>query len=185
MTKEEILKQVFETCSFEEIIEFGIENNQIENLDVLKLAEKIEKEGFKVNIFTRYDYTDAISHLLEEASSKCTLPTSYELMDVIKYYYFNSEIYNCFDDDDMIDHLDGTYAMDNYIDEKCEWRLRNERLNCENEAESIIKGHPDTVAKTLQQLNSFDLKRFLCDFVDSGYHISNEELLKKLKEKIV
>ena len=45
MTKEEILKQVFETCSFEEIIEFGVENNQIENLDILKLAEKIQKEG--------------------------------------------------------------------------------------------------------------------------------------------
>lgn len=185
MTKEEILKQVFETCSFEEITKFGIENNQIENLDVLKLAEKIQKEGLKVNIFTRDDYIDVISDLLEEASSKRTLPTSYELMDVIKYYYYNSDIYHCFDYDDMIDHLDGTYAMDNYIDEKCEWRLRNERLNCENEAESIIKGHSDTVAKSLQGLNSFDLKRFLCDFVDSGYYISNEELLNKIKEKIV
>lgn len=185
MTKEEILKQVFETCSFEEITKFGIENNQVENYDILRLAETIEKEGFKANIFTRDDYTDAISHLLEEASSKCTLPTSYELMDVIKYYYFNSEIYNCFLDEDMIDHLDGTIAMDSYIDEKCEMRLRNERLNCDNEAESIIKGHPDTVAKALQELNRFDLKRFLCDFVDSGYYISNEELLNKIKEKIV
>jgi hypothetical protein len=84
----------------------------------------------------------------------------------------------------MIDHLEGTIAMDNYIEEQCEDRLRDERINCENEAESIIKGHPDTVAKALQGLNNFDLKRFLCDFVDSGYCISNEELLNKLKEKI-
>ena len=185
MTKEEILKQVFETCSFEEIIEFGIESNQIENLDVLKFAEKIKKEGLKVNIFTSDDYVDVISDLLEEASSKWSLPTSYDIMDVIKNYYFNSEIYNCFFDDDMVGHLDGTLAMDSYIEEKCEERLRNKSLNCENEAESIIKGHSDTVAKSLQHLNSFDLKRFLCDFVDSGYYISNEELLNKLKEKIV
>ena len=184
MTKEELLKQVFETCSFEEITRFGIENNEIENVDILKLAETIEKEGFKVNIFTSDDYTDAISHLLDEASLKCILPTSYDLMGVIKNHYFNYEIYNCFHDDDMIDHLDGTLAMDSYIEEKCEYRLRNERFNCENEAESIIKGHPDTVAKSLQQLNSFDLKRFLCDFVDSGYYISNEDLLNKIKEKI-
>lgn len=184
MAKEELLKQVFETCSFEEITRFGIENNQIENVDILTLAETIEKDSFKVNIFTGDDYTDAISHLLDEASSKCTLPTSYDLMGVIKNHYFNSEIYNCFDDVDMIDHLDGTYSMDKYIDEKCEDRLRDERFNCENEAESIIKGHPDTVAKSLQELNSFDLKRFLCDFVDSGYYISNEELLNKIKEKI-
>jgi hypothetical protein len=184
MTKEEILKQVFETCSFEEITRFGIENNQIENVDILTLAETIEKEGFKVNIFTSDDYCDAISHLLNEASLKCTLPTSYDLMGVIKNHYFNSEIYNCFHDDDMIDHLEGTIAMDNYIEEQCEMRLRDERINCENEAESIIKGHPDTVAKSLQELNSFDLKRFFCDFVDSGYYISNEELLNKLKEKI-
>ena len=185
MTKEELLKQVFETCSFEEITKFGIENNQIENVDILTLAETIEKEGFKVNIFSSDDYCDAISHLLDEASLKCTLPTSYDLMGVIKNHYFNSEIYNCFLDDDMVGHLDGTLAMDSYIEEKCEERLRNKSLNCENEAESIIKGHSDTVAKSLQHLNSFDLKRFLCDFVDSGYYISNEELLNKLKEKIV
>lgn len=184
MTKQEILKKVFETCSFEEITRFGIENNQIENVDILRLAETIEKKGFKVNIFTGDDYCDAISHLLDEASLKCTLPTSYGLMGAIKNHYFNSEIYNCFDDDDMIDHLEGTIAMDNYIEEQCEMRLRDERINCENEAESIIKGHPDIVAKSLQELNSFDLKRFLCDFVDSGYYISNEELLNKLKEKI-
>jgi hypothetical protein len=184
MTKVELLKQVFETCSFEEITKFGIENNQIENVDILTLAEKIEKEGLKVNIFTSDDYCDAISNLLDEASSKWVLPTSYDIMDVIKNHYFNSEIYNCFDDDDMIDHLDGTYSMDRYIDEKCEYRLRDESINCENEAESIIKGHPDTVAKSLQELNSFDLKRFFCDFVDSGYYISNEELLNKIKEKI-
>ena len=184
MTKEEILKQVFETCSFEEIIKFGIENNQIENLDVLNLAEKIKKEGLKVNIFTSDDYIDVISDLLDEASSKCTLPTSYDLMGVIKNHYFNSEIYNCFYDEDMIYHLDGTLSMDSYIEEKCEDRLRDKKVNCENEAEYIIKGHPDTVAKSLQQLNSFDLKRFFCDFVDSGYCISNEELLNKLKEKI-
>ena len=149
-----------------------------------KRASDNEKEGFKVNIFTGDDYCDAISHLLDEASLKCVLPTSYDLMGVIRNHYFNSEIYNCFDDDDMIDHLDGTYSMENYIDEKCEDRLRDERFNCENEADSIIKGHPDTVAKSLQELNSFDLKRFFCDFVDSGYCISNEELLNKLKEKI-
>ena len=90
MTKEELLKQVFETCSFEEITKFGIENNQIENVDILTLAETIEKEGFKVNIFSSDDYCDAISHLLDEASLKCTLPTSYDLMGVIKNHYFIS-----------------------------------------------------------------------------------------------
>lgn len=184
MTKEEILKQVFETCSFEEITRFGIENNEIENVDILTLAETIEKDGFKVNIFTGDDYADAISHLLNEASLKCALPTTYELMGLIKNHYYNSDIYNCFDDDDMIDHLEGTIAMDNYIEEQCEERLRDESLDCDNEAESIIKGHPDAVAKSLQGLNDFDLKRFFCDFVDSGYHISNEELLNKIKEKI-
>ena len=45
MTKVELLKQVFETCSFEEITKFGIENNQVENYDILRLAEEKNVTG--------------------------------------------------------------------------------------------------------------------------------------------
>ena len=47
MDKKELLKQVWEKCTLQEILDAGYENEAIQAIDVLKEAEEIEKESRK------------------------------------------------------------------------------------------------------------------------------------------
>ena len=78
----------------------------------------------------------------------------------------------CFDNDDLIIHLDGTIEMDNYIEEHTDYIDEPE-----------VYTFNDFV-KDIDNLPNYKLKNFLCDLVMANHHISNDELMNKLKERI-
>lgn len=84
-----------------------------------------------------------------------TVPTTYELMKVIREHYDDCDLLDEFDDDDMLDHVDagsswGTRRIEERIRKEYDEELREEieALNQE-EKRSILdvleNGHPDEV----------------------------------------
>lgn len=169
MNKEELLKQVWETCTFDEIIDAGFDYNKCSGEQLINAAAE-----FEVATYAKEEhFVDALKKLFNEYD-KTDLPWVDDIIDVIKEYYHESSIMTCFDNDDLIVHLDGTIEMDNYIENYLE-----ERIDDESEEYTF-----NDFFKDVDNLPNYKLKNFLCDLVMANHHISNDELMNKLKERI-
>ena len=82
-----------------------------------------------------------------------------------------------FDKDDLIEHCDDSSEMDEYIATKC-----NDAVN------DYIKDNPpqdkEEIIRQLQDGMKYKFREFLCDLVDANYHITDEELLNELKQRL-
>lgn len=165
--KASILKEVWETCTFDEIIDAGFDHNKCSGEQLINAAAE-----FEVGTYAKEEhFIDALKKLFNEYD-KTDLPWTDDIMDVIKDYYHESSLMSCFDNDDLIEHLDGTTEMDNYIEE-----------HTDSIDEPEVYTFNDFV-KDIDNLPNYKLKNFLCDLVMANHHISNDELMNKLKERI-
>lgn len=174
MKDKELLNNIWENFSFEEIISKGYETGKLSLYDILKEAESIEKES---NKFKKHsDFLEDLKELFDTYPNS-EHPWSNEIMSVITDYYSEYELMDYFDNDDMIDYLDNSLEMDSYIEEKC-----NESVNEYIETTPLF--NKQDFIKQLQNCNNDIFKRFLCDVLDEGYHISPIKLIDKIMKKI-
>ena len=89
-------------------------------------------------------------------------------------FYFNTSLMDYFDNDDLIDHLDGTWEMDDYLKEK-----QNE-LNDEEIEEYTFK---DFFAE-VDNMPGYNFRRLMCDWLNLNYLSTNNEILDKFNERI-
>ena len=169
MTKEELLKQVWETCSFDDIINAGFEYNKCSCEQLINAAN-----GFESNETNEDNFIEKLTKLCEE-TPKSKLPWGRDVMHVLTDYYYDSELIDYFDNDDLIDCLDDSFEMDAYIIEK---------------TKEISKEYEDNAytfkdyTREVEELPNWKLKKYLCDLVMANYHISDSELMQKLIERI-
>ena len=167
LRKTNLLKEIWETCTFDEIIDAGFDYNKCSGEQLINAATE-----FEVGTYAKEEhFVDSLKKLFNEYD-KSDLPWVDDIMDVIKEYYHESSIMTCFDNDDLIVHLDDTIEMDNYIEE-----------HTDSIDEPEVYTFNDFV-KDVDNLPNYKLKNFLCDLVMANHHISNDELMNKLKERI-
>lgn len=172
---EEALKKVFKLSrNFEEIIQFGLDNNFITEKDIMEAAE----------VCTR-NFTDEELGQIIENKGLC------ETMKVIKEKYDLDEILDelpkydildTFNDDELLDAIENTWTLDSHDDDVREEYHRDlyeqvrEEIENENEKEiqHLKEGNPD------------DLHKFVCDILGIGYYDKKglEKGLKELKERM-
>ena len=166
--KEKLLKEVWETCTFDEIIDAGFEHNKCSGAQLINAAAE-----FDAPENNEEDFIDKLKKLCEE-TPKQDLPWGHQVMDVITDYFYDSGLLDYFDNDDLIDYLDGSCEMDAFIKEK------TKEVFEEFEDEYTFKDFQ----RDVEELPNWKLKRFLCDLVMANYHISDNELAQKIIEKI-
>lgn len=169
MTKEELLKQVWENCSFDEIIDAGFEHNKCSGEQLINAAAEFEAPEIDEKGFI-----ERLTKLCED-TPKANLPWAHDVMNVITDYFYDGSLIDYFDNDDLIDYLEGTLEMDEYIKEKTQ--------EIEEEFADEIYTFKD-YTREVEGLPNWKLKRYLCDLVMANYHISDNELVQKLIEKI-
>lgn len=171
--KEKLLKEVWETCSFDEIIDAGFDNNKCSGVQLLEAASEFDiKTDSKANFIERL-------RILCEETPKRDLPWSRDVMEVLVDYFYEDGMIDYFDKDDLIDRLDGTYEMDKYLREHTdniinEWKEDNQNL---------FYTFNDFVNQT-ENMTPNQFKRFLCDITSNGYYCSDETLINDLKKRI-
>lgn len=173
MDKKELLKEVWESCTFDEIIDAGFEHNKCSGVQLLDAAAEFEN---KENDWK--DFLDKLRDLCEETPKK-DLPWSRDVMEILVDYFYEDGMIDYFDKDDLIDRLDGTYEMDKYIKEHTgniinEWKEDNQDL---------FYTFKDFVNQT-ENMTPNQFKRFLCDITSNGYYCSDDILINDLKKRI-
>lgn len=174
MTKENLLKEVWATCSFDEIIDSGFEQNKCSGLQLIEAADDFR---FKDNSYAS-TFLERLKELCKN-TPKHDLPCGREVMEILTDYFYDTGLLNYYDNDDLIDHLYDSYELNNYIKNKC-----NEAVNDYiYQNENFIYTFKD-FCNEIENMNEHNFKRFLCDIFKVNYYISNEELLKVINEKI-
>lgn len=169
--KEKILKEVWESCTFDEIIDAGFEFNKCSGCQILDAAEEFMKNDNR-------DFIEKLREICEE-TPKRDLPWSRDVMEVLVDYFYEDGMIDYFDKDDLIDRLDGTYEMDKYLREHTD-NIINEWK--ENNQDSFYTFN-DFVNQT-ENMTPNEFKRFLCNITSNGYYCSDETLINDLKKRI-
>lgn len=170
MNKAELLKQLWEQCSFDEIIDAGFEYNKCSGEKLINAAAEFEKPETE----SEQSFIDKLSDLFKNTDTK-TLPWGDEIMAVITDYYSNSSLIDYFDKDELIEWLDGSFEMDMYVENEIRERELSEEVDEYTFAD---------YTKEVESLPNYKLKNYLCDLVMANHHISDDELMNLLKEKI-
>ena len=170
MDKKELLKQLWKQCSFDEIIDAGFEYNKCSGEKLINAAAEFEKP----EINSEKSFINKLSYLFEHTDRK-NLPWGDEIMSVITDYYSNSSLIDYFDKDELIEWLDGSFEMDMYVENEIRERDLSEEVDEYTFAD---------YTKEVESLPNYKLKNYLCDLVMANHHISNDELMNLLKEKI-
>ena len=171
LRKAKLLKEVWESCTFDEIIDAGFELNRCSGCQILDAAEEFMKDDNR-------DFLDKLRELCEITPKK-DLPWSREVMEILVDYFYEDGMIDYFDKDDLIDSLDGTYEMDKYLREHTD-NIINEWK--ENNQDSFYTFN-DFVNQT-ENMTPNQFKRFLCDITSNGYYCSDETLINDLKKRI-
>lgn len=169
MTKEELLKQVWETCSFDEIIDAGFEYNKCSGEQLINAAAEFEPPEIDEK-----DFIERLTKLCED-TPKANLPCGHDVMSVLTDYFYDTGLLDYFDNDSLIDYLEGSWEMDEYIKDKT-----NE---ISEEYEDRIYTFKD-YTREVEELPNWKMKRYLCDLFSCSYFVTDEELAQKIIEKI-
>ena len=170
--KRNLLKEVWDECSFDEIIDAGFEYNKCSGEQLINAASEFENQEEESD---DKSIQDKFEEFLEKHSKD--LPWCGDMMSILEDYYHQSSMMDYFDNDDLIEHLDGTYEMDKYIDEELEMKIQEYE---DNNPSFTVKEFKEQ----LYNLQNWEFRRFICEMTDSSYFVSDNELLNKLKDKI-
>lgn len=169
MNKQDLLREVWSTCTFDEIIDAGFEMQKCNASHILTAAKDFEDLDYLIHV-VEHMKLDEIMNALKEEHSLREIISEFDCDDVM----------DCLDDDEMIDHLDGTYAMNRRDDE-----MKDEGYD-EGYEDGLKDGEDSnmTEAGWLNALRNSDinrLMRFFCDMFGVSYY-DNESLYSKFNE---
>lgn len=167
---------------FEEILNFGLEYGFINSTDIIH-ASDIYKDPNK-------EYDDAE---VKEMIEKCNLSDlihiileTYDASDIVDELDADENILDKFDDGDLLDHLEGTYALENHDDDvrrQYDYELREEiELD-------LYKQYKDNI-NDIKNYDIDQMRKFFCNLLDVGYYDDNglfnglNDLIQKMNSSI-
>lgn len=169
MDKEELLKEVWNSCTFDEIIDAGFEMNKCGAIDLKTAADEFDDPA------KEYDIEDIVKEC--KLDDLCNaLQYEYDLSDIIDEFGLDN-ILNEIDNDEMLDHLKDTSSLDSYIDEVKEEYY----FDIYNEIKSEWDWEYKDILKEVLPDTGDDWREFLCDHYINCSYYDNENFNEGLQ----
>ena len=172
--KKKLLKEVWEKCNLQEILNAGYECEAIQAIDIIKEAEEIDKESFSVSLKT--DFIENLRELFDNTPSR-ELPWARDVMEEISTHYSDSSMMDFFDKDDLIEYCEDSWEMDAFLEKKLV-----DKIN-EYKEDNPPQGKKEIIQEVQNDM-PYQFRRFLCDLIDANYYITDDELFNELKKRI-
>lgn len=165
MNKEELLKEVWNNFSFEDILTAGLELNKITSSDIIQ-ASDIYKDP-------NHEYTDNdLAIVIEQCDlgDIChELKSNYKLDEILNHFS-EEDILDTINDTDIICYLEGTWTLSNYIDD-----IRLDAYNNGyNDAVNEYNCDQNSYIEQIKEYNINEMWCWLCKYFDIGYYDSNQ-----------
>ena len=168
------LKKVWELSrNFDEILEFGLENNFITSSDIIQ-ASDMYKDPNKT-----YDETEIEDFVKSVPLSDLmkTIKDTYGVYDIIESLH-KSEVLSEFNKDDLLDELYGSWELEAHDDDiRADYYQEIYDDMCQEMNEKLNEKKNE-----LSELNPDNLHKHICDIANCGYY--NQNAIDDLKERL-
>ena len=168
-TKKKLLQIIWDECSFDEIINAGLDLNKCSSSDIINAAS--EYEDPEKSALEDIIYELPIEDVMEAVKSEFTIEDIIGELD-------RDDILDCFDKDDILWYLEGSYDLENHDDDvRKEYHdtLYEEIIE---EVESTYDfNYKQFIKDIAEEYSSDDYHKLICDILDVGYY--DKDLLKE------
>ena len=174
-TKKKLLQIIWDECSFDEIIDAGLELNKCSSSDIINAAS---------------EYEDPDKSALEDIISESSVE---DVMDAVRSEFTiedivgeldRDDILDCFDKDDILWYLEGSYDLEKHDDEVKEtyyYEMYDEVLK---ELENTYDFNYKQFVKDLaEKYSPDDYHKLICNILGVGYY-DKDGFKEKMKEFI-
>lgn len=173
------LKKIWEKFSLEELLTAGIENYKISSSDIIEAADVYkdpdrECEDADIDFVVENAPIDDIIDKLDRKYG------TEDILDCLDKYY----ILNYLSDEDMLDHLEGSWVLDDHDS------TVREMYQCEvlDDIEDKIWEQRGTYLESIQQFNYDQLRQFYCklfeisNYDEDGLFAGFTDIINKLNK---
>ena len=170
-TKKKLLQIIWDECSFDEIINAGLDLNKCSSSDIINAAS--EYEDPEKSALEDIIYELPIEDVMEAVKSEFTIEDIIGELD-------RDDILDCFDKDDILWYLEGSYDLENHDDDvRKEYHdtLYEEIIE---EVESTYDfNYKQFIKDIAEEYSPDDYHKLICDILGVGYYDKD-----RFKEKI-
>ena len=170
MEKEDLLRELWNQCTIDEILDYGLENDHISSTNVLEYAD-----SFKTGDISDYS-DDELEEIFKMADIKL-------IMEQLTKKYSISDIVDELDEDDVLSCFDSDKVFDYF-----EWDFNaiKDQVHVESYEEGFEEGVKNSQKPEINPIKDGtidDKWRYLCDTFDLTYY-DNIGLYNKLNKLI-
>lgn len=177
-TKKKLLQIIWDECSFDEIIDAGLDLNKCSSSDIINAASEYEdpEKSALEDIISE----SSVEDVMEAVRSEFTIEDIVGELD-------RDDILDCFDKDDILWYLEGSYDLEKHDDEVKEtyyYEMYDEVLK---ELEDTYDFNYKQFVKDLaEEYSPDDYHKLICNILGVGYYDKEgfKEKLKKFIDKL-
>jgi hypothetical protein len=166
-----LLQIIWDECSFDEIIDAGLDLNKCSSSDIINAAS--EYEDPEKSALEDIIAESSIEDVMEAVRSEFTIEDIVGELD-------RDDILDCFDKDDILWYLEGSYDLENHDDAVKEEYYHTMYEEIVEEIESAYNfNYKQFIKDITEEYSPDDYHELICDILGVGYYDKD-----RFKEKI-
>ena len=177
-TKKKLLQIIWDECSFDEIIDAGLDLNKCSSSDIINAAS--EYEDPEKSALEDIIAESSVEDVMDAVRSEFTIEDIVGELD-------RDDILDCFDKDDILWYLEGSYDLEKHDDEVKEEYYHTMYEEIVEEIESTYDFNYKQFVKDLaEEYSPDDYHKLICNILGVGYYDKEgfKEKLKKFIDKL-
>lgn len=164
-TKKKLLQIIWDECSFDKIIDAGLDLNKCSSSDIINAASEYEdpEKSDLENIISE----SSIEDVMEAVKSEFTIE------DIVGELN-RDDILDCFDKDDILWYLEGSYDLEKHDDEVKEEYYHTMYEEIVEEIESTYDfNYKQFIKDIAEEYSPDDYHKLICNILGVGYYDKN------------
>ena len=177
-TKKKLLQIIWDECSFDEIIDAGLDLNKCSSSDIINAASEYEDPE-------KTDLEDIISESsIEDVMD--AVRSEFTIEDIVGELY-RDDVLDCFDKDDILWYLEGSYDLEKHDDEVKEEYYHTMYEEIVEELESTYDfNYKQFIKDIAEEYSPDDYHKLICNILGVGYYDKDgfKERMKEFIDKL-
>ena len=177
-TKKKLLQIIWDECTFDEIIDAGLDLNKCSSSDIINAASEYEdpEKSALEDIISE----SSVEDVMEAVRSEFTIEDIVGELD-------RDDILDCFDKDDILWYLEGSYDLEKHDDEVKEEYYHTMYEEIVEEIESTYDfNYKQFIKDIAEEYSPDDYHKLICNILGVGYYDKDgfKERMKEFLNKL-
>lgn len=174
-TKKKLLQIIWDECTFDEIIDAGLDLNKCSSSDIINAAS--EYEDPEKSDLEDVIASSSVEDVMEAVKAEFTI-------DDIVGELERDDVLDCFNNDDILWYLEDTWELDRHDDEVKEDYYHTLYEEIIEEVESTYDfNYKQFIKDIAEEYSPDDYHKLICDIIGVGYY-DKDAFKEKIKEFI-